>query len=452
MQLFGKRIGRKYGVLLSLAETDEGDRLHAAIIEAWHTNEAERLCELLSEADKQYFYSNYPWWHAWEFEQQAQIVQFLLRSLPFEQFLRLSFQKTLSKFEILKGLNELSDELSDAQIRQLAEAFGFPYFNGSPQLFERIVASPDAAMTAWLHSWIDERTSAEKKSGRKLSTHQKTISTFHFQWSPDDKDLSVAVGALAQRTDDESRELTRSYLLTLPWGRDRNATERLLSGLMKRDDDTVLPIIEAALNVQTELTASRLLLSNCLIKLAPGRALQMFLSDCARLDDPIAIEAYLGWWQSHHEELQPFAPSTRALAASLNLDAWPMLLRGQAANLWYRAWPSPPRGSALNRALQILIRAFEACRVEHMGCGIVLPLCMLLGYGWLALLRYFLGPTKAGWKPFIVGCLIAWIFALAITSHTHFSGHEKLKEKLWLSLIFFGSLLLFLGFSLAAHL
>ena len=168
MQIFGKRIGRRYGVLLSLAETDEGDRLHAAIIEAWHTNEAERLCELLSEADKQYFYSNYPWWHAWEFEQQAQIVQFLLRSLPFEQFLRLSFQKTLSKFEILKGLNELSDELSDAQIRQLAEAFGFPYFNGSPQLFERIVASPDAAMTAWLHSWIDERTSAEKKKRAEI--------------------------------------------------------------------------------------------------------------------------------------------------------------------------------------------------------------------------------------------------------------------------------------------
>lgn len=450
MRLFGKKLSRKYG--LSTIEADEGDRLHAAIVAAWQSEAVETLCELLDESDKQRFYSNYPWYRAWEYEQKPQIVQFLFRRLPFEQFLRFPCKQTIYKSAVVMGLNAIADEVSDWQIRQLSETFTFPHFNSSPQLFARIVASPEAATTAWLQVWIDERIPAEQERGRSLSAHQKTVSTFHLRWSTPDKGLSVAVYALAQRADDEARELTRNYLLSLPWGQDRGATELLLSGLLQRQGDAALPLIEAALTVQIEVSAGRLLLLSHLIKLAPERALQLFLRDCALLEDPIAIEAYLEWWQSHREILEPFAPQTRDLAEALDVRNWPLLLRGQAAALWYPAWPSAPSGGALNRAFRALINAFEACRVEHLGCGIVLPLAMVLGYGWLAFLRFWMGPAKAELRPFVTGCLVLWIFALAVTSHTHFSGHEKLKDKLWLSLFFFGSLLLFLGLSLAAHL
>ena len=82
-----------------------------------------------------------------------------------------------------------------------------------------------------------------------------------------------------------------------------------------------------------------------------------------------------------------------------------------------------------------MIRAFEAVRLDHMGCMFSLPILLGLGYLYLFLLNHLVHePVRYAYADDIA--LVAWLIVAGMTSHTHFSGHETMKDKLGITLLY----------------
>ena len=124
--------------------------------------------------------------------------------------------------------------------------------------------------------------------------------------------------------------------------------------------------------------------------------------------------------------------------------SWPSLERAYLGERLSCALPGfDPRSvcSALDLARLRLVRAFEVWRVEHMGCAIVLPVAFLIAFLLKMGLDVIATPNGSLAQKLEFGLIATWILALAITSHTHFSGRETLKERYRLALVFWGATL-----------
>jgi len=144
---------------------------------------------------------------------KSQAVQVLFRGLPWEQFLNLPHGPRFGKWDVIRGLDEIADEISIEQVMTLCLQWqSLPRDTSAPNLFLKLVQSPDDEVTDWLQQWIDKGSCTLATSGISYSEHAKTMSTFMLQWSPDDGQISNAVSILSRRQDTLARRLKSEYL------------------------------------------------------------------------------------------------------------------------------------------------------------------------------------------------------------------------------------------------
>jgi hypothetical protein len=244
-------------------------------------------------------------------------------------------------------------------------------------------------------------------------------------------------------------DVRRYLLLDLPWPGDHFATLRLLEYFSERGDGESEALLLGSLRRHREPSPFRIHLLAAYGELQPAHALALAFRDKAGNLSEELSDDYLGWIGGALDELSERGVRLdgrriESLLRDAGVARWPSLDRAYLGERLARALPGFDPGSlcsGLDRARLRLVRVFEACRVDHMGCAVVLPGAFLLAYllkKGLDAITTTSGPRAQSLE---YGLIAVWILALAMTSHTHFSGRETLKDRYRLALAFWGATL-----------
>ncbi len=357
-------------------------------------------------------------------------------------------------FEVWAALDPCSATLPIDDVVALAAVVGVPSEAQAPELVQALVQHPDDTVTSWLEALIDEKCGNERDGGGSFTRHTRAMSTFRFiRWHPDDGGLAHAVAILVGRRDARAVELTARYARSLPWGEDRRATHVLFGMLSISDHGGDRDLIRDALGRHRAPGALRLLLLGAFGEFDADAALAAAVSDLTGdLEDEGRI-AYLDWLAGALAEIQERGlPMDRdelvRCVEALDTRRWTVLARGHlGVILGSRLSEADPNtvSARYDRGLLRLIQAFSVARLDHMGCMISLPVLFGLGELILLLLDVAIGtgPPRPG-ALVDDAALVAWLFIAAATSHTHFSGNETLRSRLWGAVAYFGTLAAFL--------
>ncbi len=380
-----------------------------------------------------------------------QALEFLYRSAPLEVFLGLTDSRHVFASDLIKVLDRHAGELDTDQIIQSARALGLPRPGRGDRLCQAIVRRDDPRFTRWLREWIDHAAREQHEGSPGFSQHAKLMSGFRYlRWMPKDGDLANAVALLAKRSDLEAHEILKDLLRHLPWPPDRHASLCLLEYFSERDDHETRALLEDCLERHAEPSSFRILLLAAYGDLEPARVVELALRDRGKdMADSLASD-YVSWLTRALAELPGRGirldrSRIETLLSEVRCARWPSLDRAVLGEGLARAVPGFEPSSLSSRADRFrlgLVRGFEICRVEHMGCALVLPLAFGLAWLFKKGLDVLMTPAAPLAHKIEYGLIGLWIFALAITSHTHFSGHETLRGRYHLALIFWGATLL----------
>jgi hypothetical protein len=378
---------------------------------------------------------------------ERRILRALRAGLPLEQFLEVARLAMFHRFEVYRLFDAKADDLALEEIVTIVAALGAPK-EGSP-IRARLATDEDPRIVPWLDMVVRRSSAREAGEGTSLSHHQRTMSSFQvIRWLPDDAGLSSALEILAARPEAEAEALLHRYLEELPWGADRRATMTLLQALVDRRSAAGEEAVHRALDVHTQPGPLRVYLIQALAKWSRAAAVDQVLDELDRdLDARTRIEL-LDLLEREIRNEDPEAPplDLAALAErleSLDTRTWSRLERGGLAELGAHVPGTRPAALAGlgDRFLAGLVRSFMAFRLEHMGCLITLPLSALLFWGTAWVLDRVLARPSPGLALLEVVTLLAWLAVLAGTSHTHFSGHESLRQRLVMATLFWGATL-----------
>lgn len=391
-------------------------------------------------------------------ELKPAVIRFLYRKLDLAEFIAFSKLEYAAGHEIYEALESLAEIISADRILGLIEGLGwhFPHERLAPQLRQKIIDSPDEAITRWLQQRIDAVASAERDKNTAFSEHEKTVSSFRYvQWMPDDDGLSAAVGILARRKDPLAMQLKEAYLLALPWGEDRAATMELINILDDASAES-LGIIRKGLLRHVRPSPVRLRLLAVLGEQDADEAMLAGIDDLQQATNDEARIAYMAWLSQaileiRQRNLPVNLDRIGQAIANIKTADWTFLSRG-SFGLFVREWPvklSPGnQSSILERSAVRLVRGFNACRLDHTGCMVSLPVLLGIGFGLMWGLDHLFHRPDKPFASVNLGAFALWILACGLTATTHFSGHERLGQQFVMALIYWGTLVLFLATAL----
>jgi|GEM_PF-6334923 len=336
----------------------------------------------------------------------------------------------------------------DAEILwALREPLGLPDPDRCPGLHTTLVAADGETFSQRLVDTIEQLVVSGARESASLSTHERTLSRFRTrQWAPDHRGLVEVVTLLAARPDPVAREAVRRYLLSLPWGADRQATRTLLQVMDDWPREERQTLLQKALAAHRQPAVLRIWLWQAIGSAEPRASLAGMLEDLAATTDDADRLLYI---ESLDATLAGLAfqgtsfhgSGIAALAEQLDTRHWFWLTRGYyGALIASRLGANARRVSgALDLAGISLIHAWERVRLDHTGCVVWLALIVVGAQLLNAGLDWWLGPpTVHGWLP--VTLFAGWLLWALITVETHFSGHENLRFRWRASLGYFGLL------------
>jgi hypothetical protein len=384
------------------------------------------------------------------------VIRCLYGKLDLAKFITITEQNYAASYEIYKALESQAETIPVESLLELIESLGwrFPGAQDAPRLMQKIVATDDEAITRWLQQRIDAVASAERNQGTDFSEHEKTVSAFRYiQWLPDDQGLRETVGILARRQDPLAIQLKEAYLLSLPWGEDRAATMALVTALNDDVSAETLGIIRKGLQKHVRPSPLRLRLLAVLGEHDANEAILTGIDDLRQITDDDARIAYITWLGQAIDEVQQrnlpvnLDKIGQALAG-IQTTTWQFLTRG-FFGLFMQECPAKPlsgnQSNILERGAVRLVRGFNVCRLDHMGCMVSLPVLLGIGFGLMWGLNHLLRQPDKSLDQVNLVALILWIMAWGGTATTHFSGHETLRKQFVMALIYWGFLALFLA-------
>ena len=379
-------------------------------------------------------------------EVEGSLGAVLFHGLKPDEFGRLvSEDKHLHTYKIWDVLEEISEHVNADALWAIKDYLGFPSTANCPKLHATLAVSGNVKITEWLIETIDRLAGAEAEEGSSLSAHERTMSAFQFvRWGPDDKGLGDCVRLLAARGDDRARAACGGYLISLPWGADRKATLALIEGMSATRAVENLGLFREALAVHRQPAVLRTWLWAAIGEDNPGECLLGTIGDLAKADndaDRFTFVEYL------HAALSQAVSQNIALdrkliataAEKLDTTGWSLAVRGCYGSTLKTQLPEADASlvsKRIDRAAIAVARAWEAVRLDHMGCLIPLAVMIVMGFlvNW-GLDRLLGGPTRISWLPAVL--FWAWIALSLANVRTHFSGHETIQRKIYTGVIYF---------------
>lgn len=384
------------------------------------------------------------------------IVWNLMASGRLEELIAIAGMSLFPRRNFYEGLDRKASAMETELLLRLVAKAGFPdessYKGG---VYRELVTRPAPLIATFLKQFIlnpDEKISF---NGPSFSDHEKTFSTFQFvRLAPEGQSIARAVEILAKRMDPETIEFLAGLIENPPWPPDSAPYVQLIESVMKRPGDRIQDSLMTALRKFPKQYYVRRLIMTALFYYRPNMAVRRLLMDLGKMPEDERVE--------HIAYLDHFL-GQGASPGGVELDQFNVLKRLEQldANSW--SWASRAylkkvmdvhfeglgviEGHGLLDDLALLsVRYFQTFRIDHMGCGIILPI--MLGAGWLLilLLDYLLGTpeTALGFMDNIM--LFIWVIIVGATATTHFSGHETIRQQFVMSILFW---LATLGFPLS---
>ena len=415
-----------------------------------------RVLDDIKVLSEHFIYSTYKIAYEKNEKLKPKAIRFLYKNLPLSEFVAITEHKYIAKYEIPDALEGLVDKIEAEELLDLIEKLGwcFPSTYWAPELSQKLIDSDNETITQRLQQRIESLAGSEKDAGTSFSDHQKAMSTFRFiQWGPDDNSLTETVYFLAKRKDPMACKLKEFFLLNVPWGEDRSATSSLLKSFKEEGSEENLCIVRKALEKHEKLSMFRLGLLDILSQYNAEEAILIALNDLQKNTDDETRNSYISWMRTEVDKARIRKTTFNAakIEEALSLiktSQWSFLTRG----IW-NAFTNKCLGMPLSKSPKSimdqfsvrLVRSFNICRLDHMGCGFFIPLLTGLGAGLLWLLSFLIGSPKKELAFLNPVTIAIWIVIWSVTATTHFSGHETPKQQFWMAIAFWGSLLLFLS-------
>ncbi|WP_153559302.1 hypothetical protein [Roseimaritima sediminicola] len=379
---------------------------------------------------------------------ESKLTVVLLQGMKPSEFGKLiSDNRHLFAYKVWEAIEGIHDRISVGTLWEIKDFMGFPSPNSCPKLHSMLAEADGEEISKQLIETIDRLASAEAAEGTNQSNHEKTMSAFRFvRWSPSDGGLSDCVRLLAMRPDNDAQLACRRYLMSLPWGAERQATLALLDGMVARPQTNNREIFKEALATHDGPASLRTWLWAAIGETSPDECLLGVIADLAAAEkdsDRNTFIAYLdsAMSQARQERISYPREAVASVAESVDTANWPRITRGYYGTLLNTHLPAADASRVsgrIERCAVSLARIWEVVRLDHMGCFI--PLALMITMGWLAqfCLDKLLGkPDSGSWLP--VAFFWAWIAWALVNVRTHFSGHETITGKAFAGLITTGS-------------
>lgn len=262
----------------------------------------------------------------------------------------------------------------------------------------------------------------------------------------DDQGLSRCLLLLVAREESQARDACAKYLLSLPWGAHRHATQALIRGLEHWPQEPRETLLRQALVHHQGPPILRLWLWRVLGSSDHQASLDGALEDLIHAQDDAERLLFLEYLSLYLQYLY-WTNSTvdyrgaAATLAQLDTRSWGCLSRGYLGRCI-----APPLGvevnrlsSPLERGMMGLIQGWEALRFDFPS-GIV-PVAILLAavQPLNLLLNALLGPPH-GLGGIALGLFLAWLLVATVTMNGPFSSLKSLKHRLTVALVYFALL------------
>jgi hypothetical protein len=365
-----------------------------------------------------------------------------------------ALQQLGPRIGILRFLDNVCEGFSIDQLASIVRAIDVPskFATKGQQFRQRLINEPDTRITNAMFEFIDSQARQETAAGTSLAAHQAVMANFRFvRWLPDDRGISDALQAAAQRPQPDVEARLVAYLADPPWGVDRRATSTLLQAMAENPCDAYRQAIGLAIDRYQTPAAFRGQLLGVLFLDKPIEATRIQVSDLRKpmpLDFQLNYLNQLSTWLAV-EKKSARHPEMRATAIeefkAIDTRTWTRLGRGILAEFYRQFLPEClafSRASPLDRMLCFSVNAFTACRLDHMGCMVSGPICLAIAFGFPWLLSRIIAPPAAPVRFLDAVAIALFLSALFCTVTTHFT-RETLSQRLKLSLFFWGSILMF---------
>ncbi|MCP4622952.1 MAG: hypothetical protein GY850_05415 [bacterium] len=357
------------------------------------------------------------------------------------------------KYDLYQGLTTLAAALDTEFLLRLVGIAGFPWDGESKKgVYRELVTRSDPLIFSFLKQVIlnaDEKTSFD---GQSFSEHKKTFSQFQFvRLAPEGRIIAEAIEILSKRLDPEAPRFIAGLLVNPPWPPDSAPYVQLIEAAGNRPGPLMHDALMAALNKINDQFFVRRLLLGAVFYYDPNHATRSLLRDLAHMPDDQRLEHVRLFERFLNTRVSPDMASFDLIKAQSQLEEldtryWSWAPRGYLKKVAAIHFPGKDtvKGHGLLDGLAIFsVKSFQTYRIDHMGCGIILPI--LLGAGWLLIILcdYLFGKPQSNLAYLDNIMLLIWVLVVGGTATTHFSGHESMKGRLIMSIIFWLATLAF---------
>ena len=231
------------------------DKLEQAVSE----RNAQEIISILTSLQEVSIYSNDEVYHRFE-KIKSELILVLFDTLDIIELCQIFHESNkIHSFDIWESLESISDRVSFETLWVMKDYYGLPGLGITSKLYATLSDEPNVKISEELVDIIERLSVQEFHKGTDYSEHQERMSAFRFiRWAPDDTGLSDMVRLLGSRNDSVSHAACKKYLLELPWGIDRRATETLLDGMSRCNATKHLELFRLALSVHQEPLMLRL--------------------------------------------------------------------------------------------------------------------------------------------------------------------------------------------------
>ncbi len=388
--------------------------------------------------------------------------------------------------EIINFLTEIASQLKTEELFEILDNLKLDIFlmaEDRSGIYKEFIERDDISIRDGLVGRIDQKILelTKKNDNVPYSAHQRFWSTFsHIQLKPGGTAVVELMQILMARKDEGNKAYFLKLFEELPFGEDSFVTKGLIELFSEQSDSDYREAIRKGLNKYDKISPMRFYLLDGLYNLSKKDFLECILKDLtkdASEDDRLrllkgGLEPVLkeidknsidissnGHYRvatTKNENLSSLHDSHINMLKNLQVRSWDFFSRCYLDEILKKYLPSSLSysfASTGDRLLYGMTKAFLKVRIDHMGCGCILPVLLIIAYTVNIILDMALGRPDIYWMKLAeIITILLWIFTVGGTSRTHFSGQDTLQDCRNMAICYWFTTFLWIATTIAVHL